>query len=61
MLLTYQQTIQGAFRDVSNALIAYRKDQEFRIQQQNLLTSAQEAAQLSSQRFNAGTTDYLKC
>ena len=60
MLLTYQQTIQGAFRDVSNALIAYRKDQEFRIQQQNLLTSAQEAAQLSSQRFNAGTTDYLE-
>ena len=29
MVLTYQQTIQGAFRDVSNALVAYRKDQEF--------------------------------
>ena len=37
MLLSYQQTIQGAFRDVSNALVAYRKDREFRIQQQNLL------------------------
>ena len=60
MLLTYQQTIQGAFRDVSNALVAYRKDREFRIQQQNLLASAQDAAQLSNQRFNAGTTDYLE-
>ncbi len=60
MLLTYQQTIQGAFRDVSNALVAYRKDREFRIQQQNLLSSAQDAAQLSTQRFNAGTTDYIE-
>src|SRR5215469_1204870 len=29
MVLAYQQSIQGAFRDVSNALVAYRKDQEF--------------------------------
>jgi multidrug efflux system outer membrane protein len=60
MVLTYQQSIQGAFRDVSNALVAYRKNREFRVQQQNLLTSAQDAAQLSQQRFNAGTTDYLE-
>ena len=60
MLLTYQQTIQGAFRDVSNSLVAYREDREFRIEQQHLLKSAQDAAQLSHQRFNAGTTDYLE-
>lgn len=60
MLLSYQQTIQGAFRDVSNALVGYRKDREFRIQQQHLLDSAEGAAQLSHQRFNAGTTDYLE-
>jgi multidrug efflux system outer membrane protein len=60
MLLTYQQTIQGAFRDVSNSLVAYRKDREFRIEQEHLLKSAQDAAQLSHQRFNAGTTDYLE-
>ena len=59
-LLSYQQTIQGAFRDVSNALIAYRKNREFRIEQQHLLDAAQGAAQLSHQRFNAGTTDYLE-
>jgi len=42
--LTYQQTIQGAFRDASNALVAYRKDQDFTAQQQHLFDSAQDAA-----------------
>jgi multidrug efflux system outer membrane protein len=60
MLLTYQQTIQGAFRDVSNGLIGYRKNREFRIQQEHLLESAQDAARLSEVRFKAGTTDYLE-
>jgi multidrug efflux system outer membrane protein len=60
MLLQYQQTIQGAFRDVSNALVAYQKDREFRIQQEHLLDSAQDAARLSQVRFKAGTTDYLE-
>ncbi len=60
MVLTYQQAIQGAFSDVSNSLVAYRKDREFRIQQQNLLASAEDAAHLSHQRFDAGTTDYLE-
>jgi len=60
LLLTYQQTIQAAFRDVSNTLIAYRKDREFRIQQEHLFESAQDAAHLSEVRFKAGTTDYLE-
>ncbi|MFY9909912.1 MAG: efflux transporter outer membrane subunit, partial [Candidatus Sulfotelmatobacter sp.] len=60
MTLVYQQTIQGAFRDVSNALIGYRKDREFRIQQEHLLAAAQDAAHLTEVRFKAGTTDYLE-
>jgi outer membrane protein, multidrug efflux system len=60
LLLTYQQAIQGAFRDVSNALVAYRKNREFRVQQEQLLKSAQDAARLSEVRFKAGTTDYLE-
>ena len=59
-VLTYQQTIQGAFRDVSNALVAYSKDQETRVQQEHLLESARDAARLSEVRFKAGTTDYLE-
>jgi multidrug efflux system outer membrane protein len=60
LVLTYQQTLQGAFRDVSDSLVAYRKYREFRIQQQHLVDSAQDAARLSELRFQAGTTDYLE-
>jgi multidrug efflux system outer membrane protein len=60
LLLTYQQAIQGAFRDVASALVGYRKNREFRIQQEQLLNSAQDAARLSQVRFKAGTTDYLE-
>jgi multidrug efflux system outer membrane protein len=59
-VLTYQQTIQGAFRDVSDALIAYQQNQEFRAQQELLARAAQDAAQLSSKRYEAGTTNYLE-
>ena len=60
LLLTYQQAVQGAFRDVSNALIGYQKHREFRMQQEQLFQSAQDAAHLSEVRFKAGTTDYLE-
>ena len=60
LLLTYQQTIQGSFRDVSNALVGYRKTREFRIEQERLVASAQDASRLSQIRFRAGTTDYLE-
>jgi outer membrane protein, multidrug efflux system len=59
-LLTYQQTIQGAFRDVSDSLIAYQQDQEFRAQEEKLARAAQDAAQLSGKRYEAGTTNYLE-
>lgn len=60
MLLAYQQTIQGAFKDVSNALIGYRKYREYRLQQEQLVESANDAARLSHLRFNAGTAAYLE-
>ncbi len=59
-LLTYQQTIQGAFRDVSDALIAYQQNQEFRAQEELLAHAAEDAARLSGKRYEAGTTNYLE-
>src|ERR1700736_4775447 len=53
-LLFYEQIIQGAFRSVSDALIAYRKTREFREQEQLLFESAQDAARLSHMRYNGG-------
>jgi outer membrane protein, multidrug efflux system len=58
--LTYQQTIQQAFREVSDALIAYGKDQEFRKQQQLLTNSAQDASRLSDLRYRGGAASYLE-
>jgi len=59
-VLTYQQTIQGAFRDVSDALIAYQQNQEFRAQEELLAHAAEDASQLSGKRYQAGTTNYLE-
>jgi outer membrane protein, multidrug efflux system len=59
-LLFYQQTIQQAFRDVSDALVAYRKSQEFRLHQQKLTESTKDAARLAELRYRAGTTSYLE-
>lgn len=59
-VLGYQQTIQQAFRDVSDSLIAYRKNQEFRHEQELLTNSAQDAARLSNIRYKGGVTSYLE-
>lgn len=59
-LFFYQQTIQSAFRDVSDALIASRKTQEFREQQQLLVDSAKDATRLSQMRYKGGAASYLE-
>jgi len=59
-LLTYQQSIQRAFRGVSDALVGYQKNREFREQQERLVISAQDAAQLSEVRYRGGATNYLE-
>jgi multidrug efflux system outer membrane protein len=58
--LVYQQTIQQAFRGVSDALVEYRKDREFREQQEQLALSAQDAAGLSETRYRGGAASYLE-
>jgi len=58
--LVYQQTIQQAFRGVSDALVGYSKDREFREQQEQLTFSAQDAARLSETRYRGGATSYLE-
>jgi multidrug efflux system outer membrane protein len=59
-VLSYQQTIQQSFREVSDALIGYRKLCEFREQQELLTASAQDAAHLSNIRYKGGVTSYLE-
>jgi outer membrane protein, multidrug efflux system len=58
--LVYQRTVQQAFREVSDALVAYRKSQEVRIQQQQLTNAAEDATKLSNMRYRGGATSYLE-
>jgi multidrug efflux system outer membrane protein len=59
-VLLYRQTIQQAFRDVSDSLVGYEKNQEFRQQQQLLTNAAQDAAHLSDIRYKGGAASYLE-
>lgn len=59
-VLVYRQTIQRAFQDVSDSLVAYSKDQEFRHQQELLTVAAQDAAHLSDIRYKGGAASYLE-
>jgi len=60
LVLTYEQTIQQAFRGVSDALVGYQKSHEFRQHQEELVLAAQEAARLSDVRYRGGAASYLE-
>jgi multidrug efflux system outer membrane protein len=60
MVLNYQKTIAGAFRDVSNALIALKKQRAYREEQEKLVAAAQDAVRLARMRYQAGSTGYLE-
>lgn len=60
MVLNYQKTIAGAFRDVSNALIALNKLRAAREQQEKLVAAAQDATRLARMRYEGGATSYLE-
>jgi multidrug efflux system outer membrane protein len=58
--LVYQATIQQAFREVSDALVGYRRSQEFRVTQELLVRSAEDARRLSDLRYQGGASSYLE-
>ena len=60
LVLNYQKTIAGAFRDVSNALIAVNKQRAAREQQEKLVAAAQDATHLARVRYQGGATSYLE-
>lgn len=60
MLLNYQKTIAGAFRDTSNALIAVNKQRAAREQQEKLVAAAEDATRLARLRYQGGATSYLE-
>ena len=59
-LITYRQSIQQAFGDVSDALIGYQKFHEVRVRQESTVADLQESVRLSNMRYKGGTTTYLE-
>jgi len=58
-LLTYQQTVLTALKDVETALVAYAKEQEHRMILAEAVTNNQKAVDLSLKLYTAGRVDFL--
>ena len=59
-LAYYQQSIQGAFREVSDGLIAYQRTQEYRARQEENTQAHRDAAETANVRYEGGVTSYLE-
>ena len=58
-LTQYQQSIKTAFREVSDALVEYRKVKEIRAQQESLVTTLQDRSRLAYLRYQGGVDTQL--
>jgi multidrug efflux system outer membrane protein len=59
-LIAYTQAIQKAFRDVSDALIAYDKYHSVRVEQELAVKDLQETVDTSLMRYRGGVANYLE-
>lgn len=59
-LIAYQQAIQLAFRDASDALIGYQKNHEVRVEQEIAVKDLQDSVNTSLERYRGGITTYLE-
>jgi NodT family efflux transporter outer membrane factor (OMF) lipoprotein len=58
-LIQYEKTIQTAFSEVSNALIAHQRTRESRIEQERLVTALQDRTRLAYVRYRGGVDTQL--
>ena len=58
--LSYKQTVQQAFTDVSNGLVAYRQARLFRMELQEQTDTYKETSRLANVRFTGGATSFLE-
>jgi multidrug efflux system outer membrane protein len=60
LLINYQKAIQGAFREVSDALIGYRKTKEYTSSQTLLTETLRDQSRLANARYIGGVSSYLE-
>jgi multidrug efflux system outer membrane protein len=58
--LSYRQTVQNAFGDVSNGLVGYNQSRLFRMKIEEQTNTYQETARLANVRFKNGSTSFLE-
>jgi multidrug efflux system outer membrane protein len=59
-LVDYERTIQNAFREVSDSLIAYRKTREVRAQRELLVATLTDRSRLAYMRYTGGVSNLLE-
>ena len=59
-VISYEKTIQQAFREVEDALIAHQKNREIRAERERLVNLSREAFELARLEYLNGTVSYLE-
>jgi multidrug efflux system outer membrane protein len=60
MLAGYQKAINGAFRDVSDALVGYQRNKETTVSQALLAETLRDQSRLANMRYVGGVSSYLE-
>jgi|KBSMisStandDraft_5_1062788.scaffolds.fasta_scaffold11023_2 multidrug efflux system outer membrane protein len=60
LLISYQKAINGAFRDVSDALVGYQKTKEYTSSVNLLAMTLRDQSMLANARYVGGVTSYLE-
>ncbi len=59
-LVTYEKTIYGALREVSDAFIVHDRTREQRIEEEKLVAALTQSVELSTLRYRGGLDSYLQ-
>jgi multidrug efflux system outer membrane protein len=60
MLVTYERSIYGALREVSDALVGYSRTRSQRTEQEQLVRALDDTVRLSTLRYRGGLDSYLQ-
>ena len=59
-ILSYQKSVQDAFRDVADSLIGYQKAREYRAQREIFVITLRDQLRLANMRYVGGVSSYLE-
>ena len=60
MVITYRKAINGAFQDVSDALVGHQKNREYSVSQTLLAQTLRDQSALANLRYVGGVSSYLE-